>query len=196
VSQAYVKQLSEKYNMTVSDKEVNDQVALVRSQNRLGASDEVFRNVLREFYGWSVADFKRELKHELLEQKIIAKLDTKTNQRAQQALAQLKSGADFGKLAAKLSDDASTKENEGEYGFQVDRSSRDISPAAVDALYKLKDGQYSGIINSGYYLEIDKLLETDGGKLRAAHMTFNFQDISTYLEPIQKEHPTRYFLHL
>jgi hypothetical protein len=196
VSQAYVKQLSEKYNMTVSDKEVNDQVALVRSQNRLGASDEVFRNVLREFYGWSVADFKRELKHELLEQKIIAKLDTKTNLRAQQALAQLKSGADFGKLAAKLSDDASTKENEGEYGFQVDRSSRDISPTAVDALYKLKDGQYSGIINSGYYLEIDKLLETDGGKLRAAHMTFNFQDISTYLEPIQKDHPTRYFLHL
>jgi hypothetical protein len=196
VSQAYVKQLAAEHHLTVSNKEVDQQVALVRTQNRLGSSDEVFRNVLSEFWGWSVADFKRELKNELLEQKVIAKLDTATNKRANDALSQLQGGADFAALATQVSDDAATKGNNGEYGFAIDRSSRDISPQAVEALYNLQPGQYSGIVNSGYYLEIDKLLEVNGDKLRAAHMTFNYDDIGTYLKPIEKQHPTRYYLHL
>jgi parvulin-like peptidyl-prolyl isomerase len=196
VSQAYVKQLAAKQKLDVTNREVNEQVALVRTQNRLGASDEVFRNVLGEFYGWSVADFKRELKNELLEQKVIAKLDTETTSRANEALTKLQGGADFATLAGQVSDDGSTKGNGGEYGFAIDRSSRDISPVAVNELYKLQAGQYSGIIDSGYYLEIDKLLEVQGDKLRAAHMTFNFADINVYLRPYQREHPTRYFLHL
>jgi hypothetical protein len=196
VAEAYVKELATKHNISVSNKEVNDQVALVREQNRLGASDEVFRNVLQKFWGWSVADFKRELKNELLEQKVIAKLDTATINRAKDALAQLNDGKDFGKLAAKVSDDAATKEDGGEYGLPIDRSSRDISPQAIDELFRMKEGDHSGIINSGYYLEIDRVIEINGSKLRAAHMTFNFADINEYLKPVQKEHPTRYFLHI
>jgi foldase protein PrsA len=196
VSQAYVKRLATKHHLSVSSKEVNDQVALVRAQNRLGSSDEVFRNVLSEFWGWSVADFKRELKNELLEQKVIATLDTSTNKRANDVLTQLQGGADFATLAAQASDDAATKGNGGEYGFAIDRSSRDISPQAVQQLYKLQAGQYSGVINSGYYLEIDKVLEVNGDKLRAAHITFNYDDISTYLKPVEQQHPTRYYLHL
>lgn len=195
VNEAYVKELAAKHNISVSNKEVNDQVELVRQQNRLGASDEVFRNVLREFWGWSVADFKRELKNELLEQKVIAKLDTATTKRANDAYDQLKGGADFATLASKVSDDAATKGNGGEYGFTIDRSSRDVSPQAVDELYKTPVGQFTQVINSGYYLEIDKVLEVNGDKLRAAHITFNFEDIEKYLEPIQKSQPTRYLLH-
>ena len=196
VDQAYVKQLAKRYHLSVSSREVNDQVELVRAQNRLGASDEVFRNVLQEFWGWSVADFKRELKNELLEQKVIAKLDTQTNKRAQDALSQLNSGTDFATLASQVSDDGATKANGGAYGFAIDRSSADISPQAVDTLYTLKPGQVSPIINSGYYLEIDRLLEVNGDKLQAAHMTFNFADINTYLQPQQNAHPVRYFLHI
>ena len=196
VSQAYVKRLAAENHLSVSNQEVNNQVALVRAQNRLGSSDEVFRNVLSEFWGWSVADFKRELKSEILEQKVIASLDTATNKRANDTLSQLQGGADFATLAGQVSDDAATKGNGGEYGFAIDRSSRDISPRAVEQLYKLQAGQYSGIINSGYYLEIDKLLEVNGDKLRAAHITFNYADIDTYLAPIEKQHPTRYFLHV
>lgn len=196
VSQAYVKRLAAEHHLTVSNQEVNDQVALVRAQNRLGSSDEVFRNVLSEFWGWSVSDFKRELKNEILEQKVIASLDTATNKRANDVLSQLQGGADFATIAAQVSDDAATKGNGGEYGFPIDRSSRDISPRAVEQLYKLQPGQYSGIINSGYYLEIDKVLEVNGDKLRAAHITFSYDDIDTYLKPIEQQHPTRYYLHI
>jgi hypothetical protein len=196
VNQAYVKQLAKQHHLSVTGKEVNDQVALVRAQNRLGASDDVFRSVLQEFWGWSVADFKSELKNELLEQKVIAKVDTKTDQRAQDALNQLKGGADFAKLAAQVSDDAATKDNGGEYGAMIDRSSRDIAPAAVEALFNLPEGHYSGIVNAGYSLEIDKVLEVNGNKVRGAHIVFKFDDIGAYLKPQIAAHPTRYYLHL
>jgi hypothetical protein len=194
VDQAYVKQIAKSKHITVSGAEVNRQVALVRAQNRLGASDEVFRSVLQEFWGWSVTDFKSELRNEVLEQKVIAKLDTQTNQRAQTALTQLNGGADFATLAAQVSDDTTTKANGGEYGAPVDRSSRDISPQAVQTLFTLSPGQHSGVINSGYYLEIDKVIEVNGDKLRAAHMTFNFSDIDTYLKDQKRAHPTMHFL--
>jgi hypothetical protein len=194
VNQAYVKQVAKSKHISVSGAEVNRQVALVRAQNRLGSSDEVFRSVLQEFWGWSVADFKSELKNEVLEQKVIAKLDTKTNQRAQNALTQLNGGADFAALATKLSDDTATKANGGEYSVPVDRSSRDISPQAVEALFALSAGQHTEVINSGYYLEIDKAIEVNGDKIRAAHMTFNFADIDTYLKDQKQAHPTMHFL--
>jgi hypothetical protein len=196
VDQAYVKQIAKQYHLSVSNKEVNDQVALVRAQNRLGASDDVFRSVLREFWGWSVADFKSELKNELLEQKVIAKLDTKTNQRAQAALSQLKGGADFAAIAGQVSDDNATKANGGDYGALIDRSSRDISPEAIKALFSLPAGQYSDVVNTGYSLEIEKVLDISGDKVHGAHIVFDFDDIDSYLQPQKNKHPTRYYLHL
>lgn len=194
IDDAYIKQLAQDNRISVSSREVDAQVELVRNQNRLGASNQVFRNVLQEYWGWSVNDFKRKLRSELLEQKVIAKLDTATTARANGALAKLNTGTDFATLAAQVSDDTSTKVNGGEYGFLIDRASRDISPQAVDALFRLQPGQYSGVINSGYYLEIDKVLEKNGEKLRAAHITFNFADADTYLKLQKSKHPAHHFI--
>ncbi|MCA9324745.1 SurA N-terminal domain-containing protein [Candidatus Saccharibacteria bacterium] len=197
VNHAYVKQLAKQHGVSVSSAEVDQQIALVRAQNRLGSSDRVFRSVLREFWGWSVRDFKRELRSELLEQKVIAKLDTSTNAEAQEVLAKLKAGGDFEALAAQYSDDTATKDKGGAYGFVIDQNSRDVSPQAVEALYGLqKTGDITDVINSGYYLEIDKLLGEKDGKLRAAHITFNFKDVNVYLRPAKQQHPATYYLHL
>jgi hypothetical protein len=199
INQAYVKQLAQEHNVSVSRAEVERQIALVRAQNRLGASDEVFRSVLQEFWGWSVNDFKRELTNELLEQKVIAVLDTETAARANNVLSQLKSGGNFADLAAKYSDDTATKDDGGKYGFTIDRNSRDVAPKAVEALFKLhKKGEITPVINTGYHLEIDQLLDDNNGdgKLQAAHITFNFKDINAYLGPNKNQHPPRYYLHL
>jgi len=197
INHAYVKQLAKEHNLSVSAKEVNEQIELVRAQNRLGASDQVFRNVLREFWGWSVSDFKRELHNELLEQKVIAALDTETAAQANVVLAKLQAGADFKDMAAKYSDDEATRDKGGEYGFTISQNSRDISPKAVAALYALqKDGQLTDVINAGYHLEIDKLLKRDHDKLQAAHITFMFKDIDTYLAPEKREHPAKRFLNV
>ncbi|HSX43716.1 MAG TPA: peptidylprolyl isomerase [Candidatus Saccharimonadales bacterium] len=184
VNDSYIKRLAAEKRISVSDKEVNDEITVVRSQNRLGSSDKVFEDVLKEYWGWSLNDFKRSLRSEILSQKVVAALDTDTHTRAQTALTELNSGADFAAMAKKYSDDIS-KDNGGEYGYPIDRSTRNVAAQATDTLYKLKPGQYSDIVNTGFSLEIFKVIETNNDKIRAAHIVFNFKDINTYINDLK-----------
>lgn len=194
IDDAYVKQLAKEHHVSVSPAEVNNEIALVRSQNRLGSNDQVFRNVLSEFWGWTVDDFRRELKQQLLAQKLVAKLDTQTTGRADNALAKLNSGADFGALAKEVSDDASTKANGGDYGVAITRTNHDIAPQVIDALFKLKPGEHTDIINTGYSLEIDKVTSVSGDSVHAAHIVFNLKDINTYLKPLRTSEKPHTFI--
>jgi parvulin-like peptidyl-prolyl isomerase len=194
IDQAYTKQLASKYHVSVSNQDVNNAEQLVRNQNRLGSSNQEFADVLKEFWGWSVDDFRRELKSQLLAQKVVAKLDTGTNARAAGVLAQLnQKGADFANIAKQYSDDTSTKENGGEYGYFIDKNTQNLAPQVLQQLLSMQPGQVSGVINAGYSLEIDKVISINNGKIRAAHIVFNFKDINTYIKPLeQKEKPQAY----
>jgi parvulin-like peptidyl-prolyl isomerase len=196
INAAYIKQLAAENHVSVSGREVDDEVALVRSQNRLGSNNQVFSDVLKQFWGWSVDDFKRELKSQLLAQKVVAKLDTATQKRAQDTLNQLKGGADFATLASQVSDDASTKGNGGNYGFLIDKSNQNIAPQVTAALFNLQAGQYSNIINAGYSLEIDKVVEINGDKVQAAHIVFNFKSIDAYIAPLKAKDKPHDYIHV
>ena len=87
VNDAYVKRLARDNNVSVSSQEVEQEIAVVREQNRLGSSDQVFEDVLRDFWGWSVSDFKRSLRQQLLARKVASTLDTEAKQKAEIALA-------------------------------------------------------------------------------------------------------------
>lgn len=194
VQNAYVKQLAAKYGVSVSTQEVNNEVSLLQQQNRLGSSNQEFADVLKEFWGWSISDFKRELKSQLLAQKVVAKLDTGTYARANAALQQLQKGADFGKLAAQVSDDTTTKNNNGQYGYSISQTDQSLPPQVIAELFKLQPGQISGVINTGFTLEIVKVISTTNGKVQAAHIAFNFQSISTYVTPLEKLHKPHYLV--
>lgn len=192
VNDAYVKQLAAEHNISVSDQEVNDQITIVRNQNRLGSSEKVLEDVIKDYWGWSMTDFKRSLRTTLLAQKVAAKLDTETNQKAEAALAEINGGADFASVAKKYSEDPS-KENGGEVGFPIDRTSKEISAQATDALFKLKPGEITGIVNTGYTLEILKNLETNGDKIRASRIVLNFKRIDTFVNDLKdKQKFTQY----
>lgn len=193
VNAAYVKQLAEKNEVSVTNQEVNDQVAIIQVQNRLSDNPKVFEDVLKEFWGWSVDDFKRELKQQLLAQKVVDKLDTGTHQRADEALAKINSGSDFGQLAQQVSEDKNTAANGGDYGFTITKTNRDVPPAIINQLAKMQPGQTSGIINTGTSLEIVKLTEKTGDEMKASHIAFSFKDIETYIKPLRdKQKPSRY----
>jgi parvulin-like peptidyl-prolyl isomerase len=193
IQAAEVKQLADKYHVTVSNQAVNNEITLVRVENRLGSSDDVFKEVLSQVYGWSEDNFKRELKQQLLQQAVVAKLDTSTAKRAQAALLQINKGTDFATIASQVSDDLSTKTNGGQYPNPVSITDNNVSPIITAELFKLKSGQVSGIINTGYTLEILKVITSNSGNVTAAHIQFNLQSIKTYLKPIQtKENVNKY----
>lgn len=194
VNDAYIKKLAAKYHVGVEEKQVTDQITILRNQNRLGNSDQVFEDVLKDYWGWSVDDFKRSLRDQILAQNVVAKLDTETNERAKQALAELKSGADFGSVAKKYSDDPGSKDNGGDIGT-VERTKRDLTAQTVDAIYSLPKGQFSDILNIGYSLEIVKNIElTADGKVHAAHILFNFKDISSYVNDLKDKQKAQVYI--
>jgi parvulin-like peptidyl-prolyl isomerase len=191
---AYVKQLAKKYRVRVSDRAVNNQVDLVRSQNRLGTSRNEFREVLNEFWGWDENDFKRSLKQQMLAQAVVAKADTNTNKLANGALAQLKSGADFATLAGQVSQDEATKGNGGQYPEAIDSNNADIPAIVMQKLFKLHPGQYSDIINTGYTLEIVKVNGVQDRKVQASHIVFTFRPIDEYVAPLKAKHKTQNYI--
>ena len=197
VNAAYVKQLAEQHKVTVSDSEVNAQLEALRLQNQLGSSNRELADVANEFFGWSLDDLKRELRQELLAQKVAAKLDTETGARADDILRQIQNGGDFAALAAQASDDAATKANGGQYADgAITATSTDVPPVVVQELLKLQPGQTSVVFLAGTNLEIVKLIANNNGKLQAAHISFKVKDISTYIAPLKKSHPTHYYINV
>jgi parvulin-like peptidyl-prolyl isomerase len=194
IQDAYIKQLAKQNGVSVTNQNVNNQLAIVRSQNRLGSNNRVFREVLKEFWGWSEADFKRELKQQLLKQAVASKLDIAANRKAQAALQQLNTGVDFAKLAGDVSEDQATKGSGGQYPSTITVGDRGLPPAVTDALFKLKPGQISSVINTGYTLEILKLIDNTNGTAHAAHIQFNLKDVSTFVKEVQDQHPSHQYI--
>lgn len=194
INDAYLKILARQNNVGVSDGEVSARISEVRNQNRLGGNNKVFANVLHDYWGWSVDDFKRSLKQEILAEKVVAKLDTTDTAKASAALVQAKSGVDFGTLATQLSDDPGAKTNAGDYGYAIKQTDPNVPPQVVDALFKLQPGQISDVINTGSTLEIVKVTQSTGNTVVAKHIVFNLKDISTYIKPLQAKQPAHKFI--
>jgi hypothetical protein len=196
INDRYIRNEARDRGLSVSDAELDEAIAVVREQNRLTGTDAELEAILRDYWDWSIEDFRRSLKDQLLSQKVISSLDTKSHDRANAALVQLKNGTDFAKLARSVSDDEATKAKGGEYPFLISKTNRDIPPKTVDALFALKPGKHSEVIDMGFGLEIVKNIEKKGDQIRAAHIVFNFKDINEYLNDAKEKTPTRSYLTL
>jgi parvulin-like peptidyl-prolyl isomerase len=181
VNDAYIKRVAKQNNIVVTEQEVSAEIEILRNQDRLGETEKVFEDVLKDYWGWSIDDFRRSVKQQILNQKVLAFWDTETRQRADVALAELRSGKDFAEVAKQYSDDVATKEQGGDLGVWVDQINRDISAKTIAALFAMQPGQTSEIIDIGYALEIVKLIETKDGKAHAAHIVFSYKDINQFL---------------
>lgn len=194
VNNAYIKQLAAERRVGVTNQEITNEIELLRSQNRLGSNDAVFEDVLKEFWGWSIDDFKRELKNQMVAQKVVSVLDTGTHNRAETILGQLRAGGDFAAIAKQASEDPATKDGGGDYGFAIDKTNRDLSPQVVDQLFKLAIGQVSDIVETPLGLEILKVNEHNGDTVRASHIYFAFKSVNTYTGPLKAKHKPHNFI--
>jgi hypothetical protein len=197
INDAYVKILADELGISVDVAEVDEQIRIAREQNRLGSSDEIFEDVLREYWNWSVADFRRSLASELLAQKVIRATDQDVERRATEALARITAGEDFATIAREYSDDIVTKEVGGEFGF-VSRSNRNVSQQTVDTLFKLSENQTSGVVivpyGTGYALAIIKNLGEQGDQAKGAHIIFQLKSLDEVLNDRKEKQPFRLYM--
>jgi hypothetical protein len=191
---AYVKKIAKQKNITVSKSEVDSQIEILKAQNKLGSDSKVFENVLKDYWGWTVADFRRSIEQELLTNKVIQSLDTQTKKRADTALAEIRAGKDFATIAKQYSDDTATKDRGGELGFLISKTDRNIPIQTIEAVYKLKPGEISSVIDIGYGLEIVKNLGVQGDKVRTARIFFAYKDIDYYLNDYKEKSKAQVFI--
>lgn len=196
INDAYIKQIAKEKGISVSDREVEDQITLLREQERLGSSEDVLEDVLREYFAWSREDFKRYAKDNLLQQKVLEALDADAKGRAEAAQNDLKSGKEFKDVAKAYSDDVTTKDNGGQYDFTIEKTNKDLNPLTIKTIFSLKPGEVSGVVNTGNALEIYKLISIEDGKAKAAHIAVNLRDINDFINDAKDETPTRTYISL
>lgn len=85
-----------------------------------------------------------------------------TEPEAEQVLAKLKGGADFGKLAKQYSLDKKTKDNGGDLGYV--QWSQFGSESLKETAFKLKPGEVSGIVQSQFGYHIIKVTDKKPAK--------------------------------
>jgi len=196
IKKYYIRKLAKANKITVSEDEVNKEVELYQSQNKLGSEEQVLRDVLKDYYGWTINDFKRQLTSRILSEKVNDKLDTEAREKANLALAELKAGADFAAIADKYTEDTNTKGKGGEIPFLIDKQDRNVPSQMSSQLYSLQPGQYSEIFSVGYGLEIVKNIENKDNKIRAAYILFNFKSIENFINAEKEKSPATIYLKL
>ena len=115
-------------------------------------------------------------------------------QEANKAITEIKAGKDFSVAAKEYSDDETTKEKGGELGFLVSKSDRNIPPQTAEALFNLKPGEVSKVIDLGYGLEIVKNISTQGDKIKAARIFFAYKDTDSYLDNYKEQQKARVYI--
>jgi peptidyl-prolyl cis-trans isomerase C len=103
-------------------------------------------------------------------------------QHATDALARIKKGEDFGKLANELSEDPGSKDHNGDLGF-IPRDG--VIKEFGDAAFALKPGEVSDVVQTKYGFHIIKVTETrDAGVTPLAEVK---SEIENYLQDEERD---------
>lgn len=196
IKRHYIRKLAKANSVKVSDDEINKEISIYQAQNKLGGDERILRDVLQNFYGLTINDFRRQLADKILAEKVIDVLDKDVRKKAENSLAELKSGSDFAAVANKYSEDNDTKGKGGEIPFLIDKQDRNVPSQITSALYSLKPGEYSNIVSVGYGLVIVKNLEFKDDKVRAAQILFNYTNIESFINAEKEKSPTTLYLNL
>ena len=192
VNSAYARQIAREKGIAVSDQEVTEHIDMLRKLNLIGNDQEVFEDVLKSFYNWDINDFRRSIKQQLLNAKVVQALDPSVKEEAEKVLAEIQAGKDFAVAAQEYSDDESTKAAGGNLGVVDDNKAYLFQE--YEALTKLKPGEVSGVIVLDNGLAIVKHLGNEGDKIKAAHIVFKYKELADYLNDYKAKDPASVYI--
>lgn len=171
------RQLAEKYEVSVSQEEIDEQIDIIRKQEGAVIDEDTatdrLETTLQKRFNWTLEDFEREMELQLLQLKVVPFIDTETVKRADKALAELESGVDFGEVAQEYSDDPGTTPTGGEFSEPISIDDIVISKEVLELGFALEEGEYSKD-------KINSLFETsDGRNVLALHIVKNNKTVDS-----------------
>lgn len=185
IENAYVAKVASQQKITVSGKEVDDFVSSEINNNQLGVSEQVFKQVIRDYYDWSFDEYKASVRHQLLRKKVLARLDVDGRKRAEASLATIMGGKDFSEEVKAVSDDPLAKTSGGDVGT-VSKNTDDPN-GLIAAARGLQPGQISQIIDGvdGFY--IVKLIEAKDNTVHFAKLYIKYTAFDKQFATLKKD---------
>lgn len=184
VKDAYVAKLAREKKISVSRTEIDD--FITRTVNSKSISLEAYeKTVLRNFYDWSLDEYRGVVKARLLSQKVGFAIDTAAKKRADTLAAQASAaGADFAAIALANSDDLATKGNGGDVGA-LPLDNQDAN-GLIKAAMRLTPNQVSAPIqgSDGYY--IIKLIDKNDVTVHYAQIKVDLTELDKRFETVKK----------
>lgn len=174
-----VAKLARENQVSATGAEVDEFVAKQINNNKLGLTEAAYSQVIRDYYDWSLDEYKDSIRRQLLRKKVAAKLDIDSRQKIDALHATLSTGADFAQIAKDNSEDDVSRNQGGDSGFFA-MDSNDPN-GLIAAAANLEVGQISTVIEGvdGFY--IVKLLEKRGDELRLARIFIGYKVLNAKL---------------
>ncbi len=178
-----VKIKAKKFDISVDEKEVNTEYSKIVEQS--GGETKV-KEILNDYYQWSVKEFKIRLKMYLLGKKLQDKVTTDDSinetqkAKATDILNRLKQGEKFTKVAKKYSEDKTNSAAGGYLGF-FKKGQKDDS-ALDEAVFSLKKKQISEVIKIKTGYAIFQVTKIKGAKRAVYYVLVKFKDFNEWLQ--------------
>lgn len=186
IRDAYIANLASQHNISVSNEEVDNFVNKQIASNNLGVTQDVYKQVISDYYDWTFDEYKASVRREILSKKVNAALDTDSHNKADWVVQQLAAGVNFADVAKLASEDPISKAQGGDVGF-VSKSSDDPN-GLIAAASQLQVGQTSGVINGSDGFYVIKLLEKrDNGDVHFAKIFVAYKVVAKELADFKKQ---------
>ncbi|MFA6254596.1 MAG: peptidylprolyl isomerase [Patescibacteria group bacterium] len=202
IEQELLNQLAYKYNVTVTQTEINERTQKLVSE--IG-SQESLTQQLKKLYNWTLDQFQKEILEPLVlknKLSIAVTLDDRINQearkKAEEILTKLKTGQSFAELAKQYSEDI-TAISGGDLGYF---GKGQMLPEFEQAAFSLKPGETSELVKTqfGYHIiKVEEQLADENGEItqiRARHILIRSQDLDSYLAEFKQKSKIWQFVRL
>lgn len=192
IENTYIEKLAKELSVTVTDGELQGFIKKEIQNNNLGVTEDVYRQVVKDYYDWSFDDYRQSIKRQLLRKKVVARIDTEGRQAIQDILTKLTQGGDFATLAKESSEDPTSKQTGGDVGFvAVDA---DDPNGLIAAAAALQPGQVSKIIEGidGFYLV--RMLEGREKEVHFAKIFIAYRSFDNKMTELRKAGKIKEFI--
>jgi hypothetical protein len=175
-----IKKTAKENNITVSEQEIDDQIAALTSEGTVGGIEQA-ETYIRDYFNWDIEDWRRSLHDQILKQKVTPILDSDAQKRAQAAKDDIDSGVDFEDVTEEHSDDIVTNTGGGELR-PITRTNDEFPVEFISAVFDLEDGGISDFVQTPFGIHIIKHLETvSEDEVRVAHVFIQYKNIDDVL---------------